>query len=474
LEGAEDVSWVAMKKKKTEGRHRGVRREVNEVIDVVRSAFHLLCKIYSKFSIDFLADHAGGEPADTQRLRTLFESLGEEMSKRSRVMFEQASYFHTVALDLLEQTKERFNEVAALQRRQNELLVILLRLHSEGQNSPLDGPVDNVIFAPEWADMLEREARAIHDANHSRFQFLNRLRLSSTYHRGADPVHLNTMNERAEARIQSLLEQARGMLQEDDARQHTASDMEMETADEDGPTVKMEAENYDEVLAQTEQEVEVPDALRGQVIDLTTDARADHHGEVLDLTQGPANASAGIIDLTQGQAGVAGGSSEPSSLPPNMPAGPSAPRTSTPPSNSQAGPHPLNQLPSAPAPSSPPPPQMAPAVNLVTATPQHSQDRPAGTVTTLIAPLPLPAPSRTRGRSRTPVPPMSPMITRSRSRTPAPDIAAPLIQPTSLLIPVPSGRPRSLSPFMGSQGGTKRKSPVEEDGANKKFKGQNE
>jgi hypothetical protein len=45
---AKDVSRAAVKKK-TEGRRRGVRRKVNEVIDVVRGAFHLLCKIYSKF-----------------------------------------------------------------------------------------------------------------------------------------------------------------------------------------------------------------------------------------------------------------------------------------------------------------------------------------------------------------------------------------------------------------------------------------
>ena len=58
-----------------------------------------------------------------------------------------------------------------------------------------------------------------------------------------------------------------------------------------------------------------------------------------------------------------------------------------------------------------------PAVNLILATPQTSQDTPAQTITNLIVPKNIPNAPKPRSRSRAPVPPESPMITRSQSRS---------------------------------------------------------
>jgi len=93
---------------------------------------------------------------------------------------------------------------------------------------------------------------------------------------------------------------------------------------------------------------------------------------------------------------------------------------------------------------------VAPVINLVSATPQTSQDAPSGTMTTLHPPLQEPVPSQQCSWSRTPVPPTSPMVTRSQSRGATPAIIT------------------KVAPK--DECGFKRKSPAGDDIANKKSK----
>ena len=68
-----------------------------------------------------------------------------------------------------------------------------------------------------------------------------------------------------------------------------------------------------------------------------------------------------------------------------------------------------------------------PAVNLILATPQTSQDTLAQTITNLIVPKNIPNAPKLRSRSRMPVPPESLMITWSQSRSQT--LAASALQP---------------------------------------------
>ena len=179
---------------------------------------------------------------------------------------QRADFFNEVALGILDLTQERLNEVSALQRRQNELLATLLRLNTNGQNSPLDGPREDFVTSPGWADMLEREAKAMHQANQSCFNFINKVRLGASRHCGADAALMNEMDDQQRDHIQNLLEEARGMVTGEVAAR-TESDMEVDSSDIEGPTVKMEPDEGN-VLEIAEAKPNVP-AEVGEIIDLT-------------------------------------------------------------------------------------------------------------------------------------------------------------------------------------------------------------
>jgi len=110
-----------------------------------------------------------------------------------------------------------------------------------------------------------------------------------------------------------------------------------------------------------------------------------------------------------------------------------------------------------------------PAVNLISAIPQTSQDAPAQTITNLIVSKNIANAPKPRSRSRTPVPPESPMVTcsQSRSRTPAAS-ALPPLPPAH----IPDSRARSKSPMnldSDQVRGEKRKATYE-DGPHKRKK----
>jgi hypothetical protein len=189
----------------------------------------------------------------------------------------------------------------------------------------------------------------------------------------------------------------------DDAEGETASADEGDTgkasADEDLSDMDVDESDEEDKKVKTGSkgsEILVPSMLQGQVIDLTSNSN---------------------------ESGDA-------SLPPMA----GAPSTSPDPTTTTA------------------PVTVAPLINLVSATPQTSQDAPSGTITTLHPLQPEVMLSQRRSRSRSPVPPTSPMVTRSVSRGGTP------------------GMTGEAAPQIQAARGFKRKSPRGDDIANKKSK----
>jgi len=115
-------------------------------------------------------------------------------------------YLNKVALTVLDLTQECLHELSAMQRWQTELLGTLHRIITKDVDTTVDST------AQEWSDMLEREAKAMHKANQSRFNFLKRLHLSANDHMGISIQMEDSDDEEEEERLQRGIEKARQML----------------------------------------------------------------------------------------------------------------------------------------------------------------------------------------------------------------------------------------------------------------------
>ena len=89
-----------------------------------------------------------------------------------------------------------------MQRRQTELLGMLHRIITKDVDTAVDS------MAQEWSDMLEREAKAMHKANQSRFNFLKRLRSSANDHMGISIEMEDSYDEEEEETLQRGIEKA--------------------------------------------------------------------------------------------------------------------------------------------------------------------------------------------------------------------------------------------------------------------------
>jgi len=93
-------------------------------------------------------------------------------------MVRQGEFLNKVALTVLDLTQERLIELSALQHRQTELMATLQRIMTRDVGASLLGSGE------EWREMMKQEARAMHEVNESRFQFLNSLCYTVVDHAG--------------------------------------------------------------------------------------------------------------------------------------------------------------------------------------------------------------------------------------------------------------------------------------------------
>ena len=373
-------------------------------------------------------------------------------------MVEYGEYLNRVALAVLDLTQERLFELSALQRRQTELLALLHRLMTRDVGAPVFSSRE------EWSKMLEREATAMHEANESRFQFLESLRNTSMHHAGIE-VEMELQGEYVEEgeNLHRRVEEARRMLKKPATEENIAeasADVGKTSADRVTPAATpADVSNVANVAETSADTVEVAATSTDVVVEVVVEATTS--ADNIKVSEMPAESKTTSADDAEGETASADESEEgsdeseegessaeedTSEMDVDVPTSVQGPPTSVqgPPTSVQAGA-------TSPSPSTTTGPvTVAPLINLVSATPQTSQDAPGGTVTTLHPPQPEGMPSQRRSRSRSPVPPTSPMVTRSISRGGTPAIVTEIA-------------PESARGF-------KRKSPAGDDIANKKSK----
>jgi len=347
------------------------------------------------------------------------------MSRHLDYVRQRADFFNDVGHTLLRLMEERLHETSTIQRRQNALLDMMIRLVSQGLLQPAQG-METLEGLEAWDDVIRQEAEAMKEAQEERLKLLRHMRCQVDLFRKAVTPGLDEADEDFQQQVEEDMEALREELGQrrsppaDDrvmpAQPSDDVDMELdelaEERDEDDVHVKVEIAADDGYLLAEPEEVVVPASVVGTTIDLT--------GAAPDQQVVSSGHTHGSRDTTSDMQ--------------RMPAVPSAPPnieqqsnqpTSEPLTPPKAPTHVIDHNLSGAEPVSLNPPAipeavpMRPAVNLIAATPQNSQDAPAGTMTALVIPSNS---SRTRSRSQSPIPPTSPMITRSRSRsrTPAP------------------------------------------------------
>jgi len=364
-----------------------------------------------------------------KKFQSLFIIVGNSMSLHLNYVRQRANFFNDVGHTLLGLMEERLHETSTIQRRQNALLDMMIRLVSQGLPQPAQG-METLEGLEAWNNVIRQEAAAMKEAQEDRLKLLRHMRCQVDLFRKAVTPGLDEADEDFRQQVEEDMEALREELGQggsppaDDrvmtARPSDDVDMELdelaEDRDEDDVHVKVEIAGDDGYLLAEPEEVVVPASIVGTTIDLTG-AAADQQA----VSSGHTHSSLDITSDTQRVPAVPSAPSNidqqshrPPSEPPLTP--PQAPSSRTQViDHSLSGTEPVSLDP----PAIPEAVPMRPAVNLIAATPQNSQDAPAGTMTALVIPSNS---SRTRSRSRSPIPPTSPMITRSRSRsrTPAP------------------------------------------------------
>jgi len=316
------------------------------------------------------------------------------MSRHLNYVRRQADFFNNVGHTLLELIEEcLYYEMSTIQRRQNALLNMMIRLVSQGLPQPAKG-METKEGLEAWNDVIRQEAAAMKEAQEERLKLLRLMRCQVDLFRKAVTPGLDEADEDFWQQVEEDMEALREELGKGSSppagnRIMTArplDDVEMEldelAEDQDGQDdvqMKVEIADDDAYLLAEPEEVVVPVSIIGTTIDLTG-AAADQPV----VSSSHTHASLEITSDTQHVPAVPSAPSntdQPPSEPPTPPKARSSPTQI------------INQHLSAAEPVSldaPPIPAAVPtrpAVNLITATPQNSQDAPAGTMTALVVPL---------------------------------------------------------------------------------------
>ena len=387
---------------------------------------------------------------DHRSLRGVLVLLGQAVADRTNYMLQRADYMHDMAIALFQLSEDRLHETAAIHRRQNALLEMVLALARRGIPQPAEGQGMQGAIA-EWDDILARETEAMRSAQEARLRVLRNLRTHEQPFRNLDGAEMNEGDDGHAHALAEALQYARRVFQDDDAQRrhsgidedarrgaavlgvHTGSADDMDISEDDVP-----ARNHLPPAAEGDMQDPLPAM---PLIPLDGVGVQPESPTPLAITSG----------ATPPPAAPTG-----NSLPASAPSAPPATSAATAVETTTPAPVVNEDLPAV-AP-------MAPTVQVISATPQNSQDTPAGTVTTLVVPN-FDQTSRPRSRSKSPVPP-TPLTTRSRarSRTPAILLAAPA---EHLEVPPPPSPKSSRSHSQESEG-IKRKSSGEDDRSHKK------
>jgi hypothetical protein len=444
-----DEEEVVPKKKKARTQDR-IPRDAEDVLGVVKgmSISHFPMSL-TYLPSDYIT-RLNAQETDNRQFRQLFTLLGEAVGERTERMVQDGEYLNKVTLTVLDLTQERLFELSAVQHRQTELLAALHGLMTR------DVGVVVLSLSDEWREMLEREARAMHEANESHFRFLDSLRSSFMDHHGIE-VEIESQGEYVKEGedLQWRVEEAQRMLKKPAIEENIAKG----SAD-----VGKTSANKATHSARSADNAKVTTTSATHAEDTSTSAD-DAEGETVSAEEGDTGKASADEDLSdmdvdksdEEDPKVKRESDKPEiNVPPTL-QGQVIDLAST--SNEASDP---SLPPMARAPPMPPDPTtttapvtVAPLINLVSATPQTSQDAPGGTITTLHPPQPGVGLSQRRSRSRSPVPPTSrslPMVTRSVSLGGTP------------------GMTTEAAPQIEAARGFKRKSPHGDDIAKKKSK----
>jgi hypothetical protein len=376
------------------------------------------------------------------RFRSLFVLLGQAVSERTNYMLSRANYLNDAGLALFQLSEERMHETAALQRRQNVLLEMLMELVRRGL--PTAEGEDMPAAFQAWNDIIAKEEAAMNEAHAARRDILSRLRMQEHRFRNLSSEAMNAPDNRLAERLTVTIGEARRLLRPEGASEDLTTPASVDSDVRRGAEILGIKQEAAKALGLEDGEDDAEDG--------EDDAEDDQDDQddvpatsAMDLSHDAPPARV-VLDLT-------------SETPERVPASRS-PHTNAPePMDVDVAVFkpPAGQLESPSGPARP-----LPIVNIISATPQQSQETPA---TMLLPPTAVAPPSSRRNRSRTPVI-TSPPVTRARarSRTPAIDItSAPMPTHPALLQPESTRPSRSISPVTDSSGGVKRKSAGEDD-----------
>lgn len=391
--------------------------------------------------------------------RHLFSFLGNALSHRHHYLQQRADWLNEVAIGVIELAEERMQEVGALQRRQNLLFEMLIKVATDGMPQ-VDSELGGREMMDAWNELLRKEQEAMEETQQTRRRMLTRMKQRLDRFQKT-PDLLNEEGERrAQTEIRDLLrESQRALLARVDGGNTNYGraggnpdsdqmDVDEQAGETETPAMKVEDPDMRDLTRLEPPEIVVPASLVGQAIDSPP-------------SEPPPTIRPETIPLTAPEPLYERAAAEPQ------------PETLTPPP--VQGPHlsrdlhetsrPVEEVSSAH-------PAKLPAVNLISPTPQNSQEELAGTVTQLVVPHEHHNGPRPRSRSRTPVPPESQMITRSKSRSQTPGHPA-----DSNLLAVTHhparNRSRSNTPIIvdsGDSRGEKRKASREPEEGKKRRK----
>ena len=333
-----------------------------------------------------------------------------------------------------------------------------------------------------WDELLEQEREAFEEAQDQRQRMLNRMKERLDRFQKTPGVGDEEYDRKQEDAIEELLDEARNALPKRKA--HPEEEGEEDDGNEAG------AEDEDEVASQQEMSM--------QVDEIVVEDRPANLGHIdltgVDAAKVPSKVVGTVIDIADPPLDTRPVSEGPSqhadlSLPtlssrttaPLLPTIPEEPQSHPPSRITDHGP-----TESLPTDVAEPRHDVAaprdqrktdgrertptPAVNQIAATPQTSQDAPAGTVTNLVVPQGTQNVPNPRSGSRSPIPSESPMLTRTKSRSCTP--AAPALPhlPPAHIIGTRATNKSQMNVDSGQVPRPKRKATHDEDGPHKRKK----
>ena len=361
---------------------------------------------------------------DQLKLQMIFGQLRKGLAECLEAKTKCAANLYKVALAIFDLSEQRLQDTAAIQRRQQGILDALLQIARGG--------LANEAGRAEVEGMIQREMDFIATSEEKRRHLLRSVR---AFHFNGEemPDHQD-----ASIHLTDLFREACLMLPEGDegdeqSGQRSGSDMEVDSGQDIVLAIKKEAAiNMGEEVG----ELGTPDMVGSNRAELAQSGQApiliDDDVEPPPAPNPEAAEVRAEATMTTDINHPGGGSD---ALIPVL--------VSTPFVN--------------PLPAAPPPLTEVPVVNVISATPQTSQEQPPPPVTSLVVPT---WPSRSRSHSPSPRP-SSNIMTRSRSRSNTSSIVGP---PVALSAPTnqPSGSSSpswASSTGSGTSGPKKRKLP---------------